>query len=360
MEKDPAVFQYEKDEIPIIEGNLRERSVDRRKSHEQAAINGNNGSFHDPPSRRISQHEQNGHSTSPAPIDPRRISTHSYPIQRETTSLTLTPEMFEKLYMNPPSQGHNDLTKRFANPTPIGLLGFLLTASPLSCELMGFMGAGGGGAATTGAYYFIGGFLMSLCGILEFFLGNTFSFVVFTAYGGFWFTLGATLTPFFNAYGAYSPDPANPALGLQSAQFHASLGTYHPLYYRFQECARTSYLTRWAGFLILFMGLLSLIVTICALRTNMIFVSSFTALTLLFAILTGSYWNTAIGSMDLAKQQQFVAGGFGLVAVSGGWYMFLAQMLASVDFPLQLPVGDLSHMIKPLSARVKEKEMYSA
>ena len=108
------------------------------------------------------------------------------------------------------------------------------------------------------------------------------------------------------------------------------------------------------------MGLLSLIYLICALRTNLIFVASFTALTLLFAVLTGSYWNSALGNSDLAAQQQFVAGGFGLVAVSGGWYMFLAQMLASVDFPLQLPVGDLSHMIKPLSARQATKELYSA
>lgn len=100
--------------------------------------------------------------------------------------------------------------------------------------------------------------------------------------------------------------------------------------------------------------------TICALRTNVIFFSSFITLTLLFATLTGSYWNAAIGSNELAKQQQFVAGGFGLAAVSGGWYLFFVQILASVDFPLQLPIGDLSQKIKPLSARIKEKEMYSA
>ena len=65
---------------------------------------------------------------------------------------------------------------------------------------------------------------MSLGGILEFFLGNTFSFVVFCSFGGFWFTLGATLTPGFNAYGAYASDPNNIATGLTSPQFHASFG----------------------------------------------------------------------------------------------------------------------------------------
>lgn len=29
-----------------------------------------------------------------------------------------------------------------------------------------------------------------------------------------------------------------------------------------------------------------------------------------------------------------------------GWYLFLAEMLALVDFPIQIPVGDLSHIIK--------------
>jgi len=34
-----------------------------------------------------------------------------------------------------------------------------------------------------GAFYFVGGMLEIFCGILEFFLGNTFPFVVFTSYG---------------------------------------------------------------------------------------------------------------------------------------------------------------------------------
>lgn len=139
-------------------------------------------------------------------------------------SITLTPELFEKMYLNPQNNVKGDLRSTFGNPTPLALLGFLLSLSPLSCELMGWRGAGGDGIATVGAYYFIGGFLMSLGGILEFFLGNTFSFVVFCSFGGFWFTLGSTLTPSFNAYGAYATDAAHPEQGLSSAGFHASFG----------------------------------------------------------------------------------------------------------------------------------------
>ena len=35
----------------------------------------------------------------------------------------------------------------------------------------------------------------------------------------------------------------------------------------------------------------------------------------------------------------------------GGWYLLLALMLPSVDFPFNLPVGDLSHLIKGASER---------
>ncbi|MCJ1452169.1 hypothetical protein MMC28_002511 [Mycoblastus sanguinarius] len=256
---------------------------------------------------------------------------------RTANSVTISPELFEKIYLNPQSAVKGDLRATFGNPTPLALLGFLLSLSPLSCELMGWRGAGVDGIATVGAYYFIGGFLMSLGGILEFFLGNTFSFVVFCSFGGFWFTLGSTLTPSFNAYGAYAADPNQPAQGLTSAGFHASF-----------------------GFFLLFMGLLSLIYLICALRTNLVFVAIFLGLLLTFVVLTAAYWHLALGHAEIAAKLQVAAGAFGFLATLAGWWIFFAQMLASVDFPIQIPVGDISHLITPLSERVKPKERYSA
>ena len=144
--------------------------------------------------------------------------------ENHRNNVTLSPELFEKIYLNPQQNVKGDLRNTFGNPTPLALLGFLLSLSPLACELMGWRGAGGDGIATVGVYYFIGGFLMSLGGILEFFLGNTFSFVVFCSFGGFWFTLGATLTPAFGAYAEYATDPNNPSTGLTSPGFHASYG----------------------------------------------------------------------------------------------------------------------------------------
>lgn len=39
----------------------------------------------------------------------------------------------------------------------------------------------------------------------------------------------------------------------------------------------------------------------------------------------------------------------------GGWYILLALLLAAVDFPLQIPVGDLSTIIKGKADKEKKE-----
>ena len=203
---------------------------------------------------------------------------------------------------------------------------------------------------------------MSLGGILEFFLGNTFSFVVFCSFGGFWFTLGATLTPAFNAYGEYATDPNNIATGLTSPGFHASFGKGNPPFPLFNPIfpPLLTILLTIVGFFLLFMGLLSLIYLICALRTNLVFVAIFLGLLLTFVVLTASYWHLALGHSEMAAKLQVAAGAFGFMAVMAGWWIFFAQMLASVDFPFEIPVGDISRLITPMSERRKGKGGFSA
>jgi succinate-acetate transporter protein len=75
--------------------------------------------------------------------------------------------------LSPQNKVQGQLRSTFANPTPLALLGFLLSLSPLSFDLMGIRGAGGTGAAEIGVYFFMGGLLMIIGGIGEFLLGNT-------------------------------------------------------------------------------------------------------------------------------------------------------------------------------------------
>ncbi|TAQ86418.1 hypothetical protein B7494_g5260 [Chlorociboria aeruginascens] len=265
---------------------------------------------------------------------------------RTAGSISISPELFEKIYLSPQNAVKGDLRKTFGNPTPVALLGFLLSLTPLACDLMGWRGAGGNGAASTGSYYFFGGLLMILGGSLEFVLGNTFPFVVFVSFGAFWLAFAATLQPFYNAYGAYSTT-GTAADGLQTVGFNASF-----------------------GFFMIFMGLLCLIYFICSLRTNVAFVIIFLALTLAFSLLAATYWknaeaiaataqgnaNTSASLLATVGRVQKAAGAFAFVAALAGWWIFFAIMLAALDFPFQVPVGDLSTMIKGASERAKAKE----
>lgn len=180
---------------------------------------------------------------------------------------------------------------------------------------------------------------MLVGGFLEFILGNTFPFVVFMSFGAFWLSFAATLQPFYSAYGSYSTT-ANPADGLKTVGFTASF-----------------------AFFMVYMGVLCLIYLICSLRTNIAFVVIFFTLVLAFGLLAGTYWQNANGianddpaALALAGRLQIAAGACVFVTSIAGWWIFFAIMLAALDFPFQIPVGDLSTLIKGASERRKAKE----
>jgi succinate-acetate transporter protein len=183
---------------------------------------------------------------------------------------------------------------------------------------------------------------MTVGGFLEFILGNTFPFVVFISFGAFWLTFAATLTPSYFAYGAYAPTPTDPeSAGLTTVGFTASF-----------------------AFFLVFMGVLCFIYLICSLRTNVVFVVIFFSLTGTFCLLSGAYWqeanafgnNNDAATLILAHNLQVAAGAFSFIASMAGWWIFFAIMLAALDFPFQIPVGDLSTLIKGYSEKEKEKE----
>lgn len=255
---------------------------------------------------------------------------------RTAGSISISPEMFEKLYLSPQNNVKGDLRKTFGNPTPLALVGFLLSLTPLSCDLMGWRGAGeGNGSAGIGAYFFFGGLLMILGSLGEWIMGNTFPFVVFGSFGAFWLTFACVLDPTygsFSNYAAYTSTPTDAAAGLTTTGFNAAF-----------------------GFFCVWMGVLCLIYMICALRTNLVFVGIFFTLVLAFGFLTGAYFHNAQGNATLAGKLIIGGGACAFVTCILGWWIFAAILLASLDFPFGLPVGDLSTMIKGASDKKKEK-----
>lgn len=101
------------------------------------------------------------------------------------------------------------------------------------------------------------------------------------------------------------------------------------------------------------MGLLCIVYLVCALRINICFVMIFFTLFLAFCFLTSAYWVLAesLTNATLAVKLEKAAGATTFVTCLIGWWVFVAIMLASTDFPLSLPVGDLSGFIKPASSR---------
>lgn len=50
-------------------------------------------------------------------------------------TMTLSPELYEKIYLSPKNQDSGQLRRTFANPTPIAIMGFTVALFPLSIEL---------------------------------------------------------------------------------------------------------------------------------------------------------------------------------------------------------------------------------
>jgi len=212
-------------------------------------------------------------------------------------------------------------------------MGFLIASTPLGMNLMGWRGAGGGGAALVGVFYAFGGLLQIIGSIMEWIIGNTFPFVVFGSYGAFWITLGMTLTPQYNAAGAYTTSSGNalaPGAALPAAALEAGAAEFDSSF----------------AFYLLFIGLLTLFYFICSFRTNVIFVLIFFFLDLALLLLASSYWKAAAGAAVTAHKLQIAAGAFVFVFCIFAWYLLLAQLLQSLDFRFSLPVFDLSTKIK--------------
>lgn len=165
---------------------------------------------------------------------------------------------------------------------------------------------------------------MVIASFLEFFLGHTFQFAVFGSFGAFWLSFGATLTPYFNAAAAYQPDSPNTAF--TNPTFNATFA-YFPLS----------------------MALLSFIFLIASLKTNLVLMLTFLFVVPLLGCLSGVFFKAAEGVA--ATNLMTAAGACGFVVCVLCWYLLAVQILASVAFPLNLPVGDLEGFAKRLRSK---------
>lgn len=249
-----------------------------------------------------------------------------------TGGISLSPELFEQLYLAPKQNVHGHLRERFGNPTPIAIGGLMLCTTSLAMVLLEWQGAGGfAGAANVACCIYVGGLLLLLGGIGEWIIGNTFPAVLFIIHGGFWTAFGYTIIPSIGAYGAYSTTGVV-ADGLKEPQFFATF-----------------------AFSLVAMAIVSTFFTIAGLRTNVALFVSLAILVPTFAVIASSFFAISHGQLERARTLQHAGGGLLFAVSCTGWYVFLSMLLASVDFPIALPLGDLSTVIAGRSSRLAGK-----
>ena len=105
-----------------------------------------------------------------------------------------------------------------------------------------------------------------------------------------------------------------------------------------------------------FMALLSTIFLVCSLRTNAIFVIIFLMLSSTFSLLAGAFWTESEGKASLYNSLVKGAGGVSFVGTLAGWYLLVVIMLATLEFPLDLPIGDLTGLIRGANDKPTNKE----
>ena len=84
-----------------------------------------------------------------------------------------------------------------------------------------------------------------------------------------------------------------------------------------------------------------LIYLVASLRTDVVHVIIFFTLVVAYGLIAGEEWSTASGHSETAHNLQLASGVFLLICDLAVWYLFIIEILASVDFPFTLPVVSL-------------------
>ncbi|KAH8890144.1 hypothetical protein GQ53DRAFT_747626 [Thozetella sp. PMI_491] len=239
-------------------------------------------------------------------------------LHRTQTVVTMSPELFEKLYLTPKVPHVGDYNKRFANPTALGFVGFVISTFTFSMVLMGWGGAAGFGPVV-GIFFFVGPVLLVFAMVFEWIMGNFFPMMVMGLFAVFWLSFGVLQLPTLQLGAAYATE-TDPT-GALSAEYNSTVGIY---------------LIVWGFALFTFF--------IFTTKINAVFAAIFLLVSIAAWILAAAYFKVATGDFDTAGKLQKGGGALLFVVAALGWYMCFIIMAGEMRITLNLPVGDLSHL----------------
>ncbi|KAJ1851139.1 hypothetical protein LPJ73_003141, partial [Coemansia sp. RSA 2703] len=180
--------------------------------------------------------------------------------------------------------------RQFANPAPLGLSAFALTTFVLSLHNGGIgQKFGSPPNVVAGLAFFYGGLCQLLAGMWEFANNNTFGATAFSSFGGFWMSYAVIITPFFGVGEALTAAGGN-------VKAHA------------------------VGIFLLGWVIMTFILFLATLRTNMGLCLLFAFLDITFILLCAGDWT---GKGHVTK-----AGGyFGLFTALIAWYIAASDLI---------------------------------
>ena len=146
-----------------------------------------------------------------------------------------------------------DAKPAFANPAPLGLVGFGLITVLLSLVNAGVLPAGGEQVVLPMALAY-GGLIQIIAGLLEFRTGNTFGTTAFLSYGAFWWWFALLIM--FGSHGVLDLSHAGSTIGVALLgwgvfTFYMWIATF-----KLSKALWWVFLTLWVTFLLLGFGAL--------------------------------------------------------------------------------------------------------
>ncbi|EXJ85853.1 hypothetical protein A1O1_06222 [Capronia coronata CBS 617.96] len=234
-------------------------------------------------------------------------------------AISISPELFEKLYLTPKVPHAGDNIKRFANPTPLGFVGFVISTMTFAMVSMGW-GSAEGLSPVVGIFFFVGPVLLVLTTIFEWIMGNFFPMMVCGLFAVFWLSFGMLQLPTLGLAAPYSASGTDAVSGAATKEFNAVVALY---------------LIVWGFALFTFF--------IFTLKTNAVFALIFLFVTIAAWVLSGAYWKVSTGDYSKAQDLQKTGGALLFIVGCLGWYMTFVMMAAEMRLAVSLPVGDLSH-----------------
>lgn len=194
---------------------------------------------------------------------------------------------------------------RFANPAPLGLSAFAATTFTLSLINTKAQGATIPNAIV-GPAFFYGGIVQIVAGIWEIALENTFGGTALCSYGGFWMSFAAIYIPWFGVTSAYE--------------------------------GKESELGNVVGFFLLAMTIFTLGITVCTMKSTLMFFLLFFLLGITFLLLAISEFTGKFG----VKRS---AGVLGIIVSFLAWYNAFAGLATRQNsyltgHPVPLPTNE--------------------